>query len=90
MKKRIHVENKESNIDELLETLDATSSSYYRAQKTTKVPATLYAVYRNGYRVSDAEYPDTFYANSEYMYWKKIAATSNDKSVVEILPIVGT
>jgi hypothetical protein len=43
-----------------------------------------YAVFRNGFRVSDSIYPSAFYAQHELDYWKGIIRNWPDGSRIEI------
>jgi hypothetical protein len=47
----------------------------------------IYAVFRNGVRVSDTEYPDPFFAQAELKRWQDIVKKYPDGSKVEVLPI---
>ncbi len=47
----------------------------------------LYAVFRNGIRVSDAEYPSTLFAQKELEYWQNVVKKFPDGSKVEVRPI---
>lgn len=47
----------------------------------------MYAVYRNGARVSETEYPDPFFAQKELEHWKNIIKRNPDGSRVEIKPV---
>lgn len=47
----------------------------------------LYAVFRNGYRVSDAEYPSALFAQKELEHWQNIVKKFPDGSKLEILPV---
>lgn len=44
----------------------------------------LYAVFRNGRRVSDSTYPSEFFANGEYEYWRGIIAKWPDGSRIDV------
>ena len=44
----------------------------------------LYAVYRNGYRVSDAVYPSPSFATKELEHWLNIVQKFPDGSKVEV------
>ena len=43
-----------------------------------------YAVFRNGVRVSDSEYPSPFYAQKELEHWQNIIKKFPDGSRLEI------
>lgn len=45
-----------------------------------------YAVFRNGIRVSEEEYPSPFYAQKELEHWQNIIKKFPDGSRLEILP----
>jgi hypothetical protein len=47
----------------------------------------MYAVFRNGQRVSDTEYPFPFYAQQELELWQNIINRHPDGSKLEIRPI---
>lgn len=47
----------------------------------------LYAVFRNGNRVSDREYESESFAQTELDYWKNIIRRNPDGSKVTILPV---
>jgi len=47
----------------------------------------LYAVFRNGVRVSDSEYPDPFFAQAELKRWQDIVKKYPDGSRIEVLTI---
>jgi hypothetical protein len=44
----------------------------------------MYAVFRNGQRVSEAEYPDPFFAQKELEHWQNIIKRNPDGSRVEV------
>lgn len=46
-----------------------------------------FAVFRNGYRVSDSVYPSTFFAQHELAYWRNIIRNWPDGSRLEIRSI---
>lgn len=48
---------------------------------------TMYAVYRNGVRVSDSEYDSSFSAQTEYKYWENILKRWPDGSKLEVREI---
>ena len=47
----------------------------------------LYAVFRNGYRVSEAEYPSPLFAQKELEYWQNVVKKFPDGSKVEVRPV---
>ena len=47
----------------------------------------MYAVFRNGQRVSDSEYPSPFFAQRELEHWENIIKRNPDGSKLEIRPI---
>jgi hypothetical protein len=47
----------------------------------------LYAVFRNGVRVSEAEYPSPLFAQKELEHWQSIVKRFPDGSKLEIRPI---
>ncbi len=46
-----------------------------------------YAVFRNGYRVSESEYPSPLFAQKELDHWKEIVKKFPDGSKVEVRPV---
>ena len=44
----------------------------------------LYAVFRNGFRVSDTEYESATFAQAELDYWKAIVKKNPDGSKLEV------
>ncbi len=48
----------------------------------------LYAVFRNGYRVSDAVYPSPAFAQKELEHWLNIVKKFPDGSKVEVRPVI--
>ena len=47
----------------------------------------LFAVFRNGHRVSDAEYPSPLFAQTELEHWQNIVKKFPDGSKLEVRPI---
>jgi hypothetical protein len=47
----------------------------------------MYAVFRNGFRVSDSEYDSKMGAQGEYTYWAKILQRHPDGSKLEVRPL---
>lgn len=47
----------------------------------------IYAVFRNGHRVSDAEYPSPLFAQKELEHWQTIVKKFPDGSKLEVKPI---
>jgi hypothetical protein len=54
----------------------------------TKSKETMVAVFRNGHRVSETEYPSASFAEKELDHWKNIVKKYPDGSKLEILPVV--
>lgn len=50
----------------------------------TQTEVVMYAVFRNGFRVSDSEYDSKMGAQSEYTYWAGILKRHPDGSKLEI------
>ena len=46
-----------------------------------------YAVYRNGRRVSDTDYPAPLFAQKELEHWQNVVKKFPDGSKVEVLPV---
>ena len=46
-----------------------------------------YAVFRNGYRVSESEYPSPLFAQKELEYWQNVVKKFPDGSKVEVRPV---
>jgi hypothetical protein len=51
---------------------------------TDRVDVTMYAVFRNGVRVSESEYDSKLSAQVEYDYWKNLLARWPDGSKLDI------
>ena len=49
-----------------------------------KTEPKLYAVFRNGFRVSNADYPSEFFAQDELNYWKRLLTNWPDGSKIGI------
>mgnify|MGYP000860086534 CR=1 FL=1 len=47
----------------------------------------LFAVFRNGVRVSDTEYPSPLFAQKELEYWQNVVKKFPDGSKVEVRPV---
>ena len=54
------------------------------AAPVAKPEPKLYAVFRNGFRVSPTDYPDPFFAQDELNYWKRIISRWPDGSKLRI------
>ena len=46
-----------------------------------------YAVFRNGYRASESEYPSPLFAQKELEYWQNVVKKFPDGSKVEVRPV---
>ena len=47
----------------------------------------LFAVFRNGIRVSDTDYPAPLFAQKELEYWQSVIKRFPDGSKVEVRPV---
>lgn len=50
----------------------------------TKSEPKLFAVFRNGFRVSNADYPSEFFAQDELNYWKRLLTNWPDGSKLNV------
>ena len=55
-----------------------------RDTQVTTPEQKLFAVFRNGHRVSSADYPSAFFAKDELNYWARLLKNWPDGSKIEI------
>jgi hypothetical protein len=60
---------------------------YNTTENNNKTDVAMYAVFRNGVRVSDSEYDSKAGAQGEYMYWAGIISRFPDGSKLDVRPL---